>query len=666
MIFEKLENGWTANIVQVPAELPDLSGTEFLFADFETSGLFPYSENNNAHACGLAVLSDDSLDAYYVPFRHRDKEWNLPLEAVREWLQTILQVPNWVNHNWKFDAHFLHKEGITYKNKAYDTLALSMLIDSDRYSHELKVLMREWCGLSTDEETEIKARLRRIFRRKDDWDYSALAGDFLGKYACKDVFGNRELWRYILKHKDPELDYVWDLEVKLTQALFRMERRGLRIDRAQVAQEHLDSIYKKVEAEGKIFEHTQREFVNSSKALRDIICLQLGLPILEWNWKRLPTGEYVKTGPSFDKRALKQYALMPTVRDTPSAKETIESITVAREEATYQQLFLDPCLEHESSAGLIHPSYRQIIRTGRMSTAKPCIHQFNARAKNLIHAKPGRELAAWDASQIEFRFIVHYIEDPLAIAAYREDPKTDFHTWVAEVCGIDRKSAKNINFAIAFNAGKKRVTKMLALNDFIVEQARTEIVQHVDSREVEPADAIRVFEKLCEIKATEIYQRYHERLPGIRVLTKYSAKQCKLRGYIRTAFGRRRHIHPDFAYKAFNSAVQGSAMDFIKTRIVALDEDERLQKEDIYPVISTHDQIVFDGPAGAFDSALTRNHITRILETQPIPFAVPFLWTFEGIALSGLPRKGAVRFPDRVEQEMQEDSGIKTQTLTGP
>ena len=664
MIPYSLQEGWSALVLEPGDELPSMDGVQTLYADFETSGLYPYSAKAQHYACGIAVLRDEEQTAYYVPYRHVSSMWNCNPDAVREWLKSLCSVPEWVNHNWKFDGHFLLKEGVRYPGRAIDTWALAHIIDSDRPNHELKSLMRAWCRLDTDEEDEVKAWLKRRFKKQDDWNFAEVPADLLGRYACTDVLGNREVYRYLQVHLEDEMRAVWDMEIELTQVLFDVEQQGIRVVPAQVAQEHLDSIEKRIEAETTIYRITGREFVDSPQVLSDILRTQLRLPIIEYNYKRGEGGKFIKTGPSFKKAVLEQYLSYPEVSEDPEKKACIEAIQVAREEQTYQALFLDPCLEHLDEENLIHPSYKQIIRTGRMSTSKPCIHQFNVRAKALIHSLYGREFAAWDASQLEFRIIVHYIADPIAIAAYREDPRTDFHDWVAELCAVDRKAAKNINFAMAFNAGKKKVMRMLASNSAVIDEVIAEAKQMVYSGEMHRDSLQDQFSHLCMQKAAEIYHRYHERLPGIKVLTRESANLCKLRGYIRTAFGRRRHIHPDFAYKAFNSAVQGTAMDYIKTRLIACAKDPYLQEKDIRLCINTHDQIVFDGPAGVFDSALTREHITRVLETQPIPFAVPFLWTFEGISSDGLPRKGFARFPEMSSAETQENPVSET-TLTG-
>ena len=67
-------------------------------------------------------------------------------------------------------------------------------------------------------------------------------------------------------------------------------------------------------------------------------------------------------------------------------------------------------------------------------------------------------------SQQEFRFIVHYAairrtcEGQMEAAErYRTDPDTDFHALVAEMTGLERKSAKNVNFAKTVRRGREQV-----------------------------------------------------------------------------------------------------------------------------------------------------------------------------------------------------------------
>ena len=75
----------------------------------------------------------------------------------------------------------------------------------------------------------------------------------------------------------------------------------------------------------------------------------------------------------------------------------------------------------------MHPDYNQTVRTGRMSCRRPNAQQLSKEAKELILPFDNQHFVSFDESQVEFRLIVHYIQDSKAIEAFNENPDTDFH-----------------------------------------------------------------------------------------------------------------------------------------------------------------------------------------------------------------------------------------------
>ena len=113
-------------------------------------------------------------------------------------------------------------------------------------------------------------------------------------------------------------------------------------------------------------------------------------------------------------------------------------------------------------------------RSLRFSYSNPPLQQMPSRDEELAPLIRGvflpEEGEVWakpDVSQQEFRFIVHYaVKHGLrkakeAAERYRTDPDTDFHQLVADWTGLERTSAKNINFAKAFGAGVRKFAAMI-------------------------------------------------------------------------------------------------------------------------------------------------------------------------------------------------------------
>lgn len=639
MIRVKTNLGFT-NIVEKATELPSFVGVHQLYMDGETThfdkngdrkgkdrnGAFrPYQGDR---LCGVAVLRDDEPEATYVPIRHTDKSINIPMEHVRPWLKEAVTLPNeWINHNVKFDAHFCAQDGAEFQCELTDTLTEAKMHDSERFGHGLKDLVPAWCGVPMDEVDAVKAFLEGA----KTTDYARVPYDILGPYAGDDVIGNRHLHQYLLANKPEQIEDVWETERKLTQVLFDMERRGLRIDKGECQRELLLSLKKLILSAEELESLTGKEYIDSPNHLFDLFIVQLGLPILSYTtrWDKETRKKVVSTSPSFDKDALALYSIHPQVLHNEQAKKTVELVQQFRKESTFKSLFLETYLDRADDNGYIHPSYNQLVRTGRMSSSGPNSQQLNKRAKKLIHPDEGEAFKDYDASQIEFRIIVHYINDLSAIQAYREDEKTDFHNWVSELCQIHRDPAKNVNFAMAFGAGKRRVLNMLRNDPSVMAEVGAMVREMIECGKIPERSSNKEYLHLCMEKSKEIYQIYHERLPGIKRCSAKATKSCSRRGFSFNAYGRRRHLGSSGAYKAFNTVVQGTAMDYIKTRMVALSPrwNSWTRENGIELRANVHDAILFSGLIETMRNEDVGREILRVLQVQePVVFKVPFFW----------------------------------------
>jgi DNA polymerase I-like protein with 3'-5' exonuclease and polymerase domains len=178
--------------------------------------------------------------------------------------------------------------------------------------------------------------------------------------------------------------------------------------------------------------------------------------------------------------------------------------------------------------GRIHPTVNQYrtegggTRSHRVSYSDPPLQQMPSRddetaplIRSCFLPEPGELWCACDYSQQEFRLIVHYAElmkkdrADEAGAAYRNNPATDFHDMVAEMTGLPRRRAKDVNFAVAFSAGVGRFADMTGL-----------------TRE----------------QAQEIMGQYDEKMPFVKQLGQACSALALRRGYIRLIDGARCHF----------------------------------------------------------------------------------------------------------------------------
>lgn len=610
-------------MIEDSSELPEFSGLKTLYQDVETTGLNPWL---GARVIGISCTADDNPASFYVPIRHLDK--NVDLEAVVRWQKDLMQrTPIWVNHNIKFDASMLLRDGIEPHPEMQDTLVLAKMYDTDRGRYGLKTLCRELLGMEMAEADEVKQYLARF--KKTERSFQRLPPDVLGQYAGMDTIGNRALHRFLLAELAPEMQELWRTEVALTRILWEAEEAGFPVDRKELIKESVVTLQRIVLLEAKITELSGREFSNTATWMYDYLINYLGLPVLAYNDKT--------KRPTFDKKALVAYMEHPDVYTKPEILEVVKAIRAYRTEAQYFALFLSSFTELSDESGRIHPTYNQIVRTGRMSSREPNIQQQNKRSKALFHPQPGRCFISCDYSQIEFRLIAHYAQDEDIIRAYNEDPDTCFHTLstsliynvpLAKVTKAQRKKGKTMNFAIGYGAGKKKVIATLAADKDILEEAHRAAEEALskrrdikpEDREVFRAQYVRDF---AVERAEEVYQNYHDRMPGIRAKSNLAKKSCEKRGYVFNAYGRRRHLPPKMSRKAFNSVVQGCAMDIIKERMVAAHSDSVLRARGVRIAANVHDEILFDAPEDCMMDTELHDRILSILECPRITFRVP-------------------------------------------
>lgn len=621
-------------IIETESELPDFRGATDLYLDIETSnetehlgkdfkqysGLYPYKGDRIG---SFAVTADDCPEVYYVPMRHSLGN-NINVDVCIRWLKDHLgSVKRWCNHNVKFDAVFCHCEGIHIGCELIDTLTLAKVHDSDRLGHGLKDLCRDWLRIPMEEEIEIKITLKSM----RTMNYMRVPIDMMGKYACMDVFGNRELYKFLVRKRDPSLVDIWELENKLALVLFDMETTGVRVDKTQIGEAKYYAMCSTLNTIERLSDFLGQEFTDSNKCLTEIILKRLELPILSTIKEKKAGGGKRDTGrPTFDKDALKLYAIHPKVVNSEEATRIINDLIEFRIEDQFIGLYCKPFEQLRDKNNLIHPRFNPLVRTGRMSCSMPNIQQQNKRSKVLVLPHEGYGFISDDYSQIEFRLIVHYIQDKDAIKAYNDDPNTDFHKWVMELIGTtDRAGAKTVSFGAAYGQGKAGVTSQLAGNADVIKDVNEILNKQVKEGEINESDKSKQFEVMCRIRASDLYDTYHAKLPGIKLTAHRAAGLCRRRGWVKTAYGRRRNLPKNLSYRAFNSVIQGTAGDIMKEAMIRLSPRYNYVSKGIglKLVINVHDEIVSMVPEDRLLDKEVHKHIIGVLENPSVSFNVP-------------------------------------------
>ena len=186
--------------------------------------------------------------------------------------------------------------------------------------------------------------------------------------------------------------------------------------------------------------------------------------VLDLTYLRTPTGL-----PSFTKAFLENHP-----------HPVAQLIREAREVNKTHSTFIDSILKHEHN-GRIHAEIRQLkgqtggTVTGRLSMSNPNLQQIPARNKeigplvrSLFLPEEEDKWCSADFSQQEPRILTHYASrshyegaDTVAEAYCNGD--ADFHQEVANLVGINRKTAKTIGLGIMYGMGKGKLADQLGV-----------------------------------------------------------------------------------------------------------------------------------------------------------------------------------------------------------
>lgn len=565
-----------------PASFPDLSDAKEIAIDLETCDrnlerFGPGWPRNDGYIVGYAIAVDGWRG--YYPVAH-EGGGNLDRGIVERFIRRVLDLPcPKIMHNAAYDLGWLLATGFNVRGRIIDTMVAAACIDENRFSYALNALGFDYLKeVKSEQGLKEAAQDFGVHAKKELWRLPAM---FVGDYAEQDAALTLKLWQHLkTKLRTEEVESIFDLETELLPVLVGITKRGIRFDRDRAA---------------KLVGEMQDKEAQLVKAIRKAC----GSPVDIWAAASIATGfdklgiQYPRTTnglPSFTKSFLDTH-------EHPICKQIVE----ARELNKTHGTFLQPYLDFSAHDGRIHPHINQIRSddggtvTGRLSMANPNLQQVPARhevigpmVRGLFLPEEGQMWAANDFSSQEPRLLVHYaslLNLPGAddmVAAYRQDPRTDFHQMVADMAGIKRKAAKTIGLGLMYGMGKQKLANSLDL----------------------PLD-----------EADELMKKFHQNVPFLRGTVDAVMRRIEHRGSggaIRTLLGRKcrfplweptewginkalpfeeasikygPRIKRAMTYKGLNRLIQGSAADQTKRGLV------ELHKQGFTLLLQVHDEI---------------------------------------------------------------------------
>jgi DNA polymerase-1 len=442
---------------QLDTWLAKVMAADLVAVDTETTSL----DEMRAEIVGIS-LSTHIGTAAYIPLAHRypDAPTQLPLDEVLTKLKPWLENPahKKLGQHIKYDRHVFANHGIEVQGYAHDTMLQSYVLEVHK-PHGLSSLALRHVGRTglSFEDLCGKGANQICFDQVDI--------DKASEYACEDADQTLDvhlaLWPQI--ERDDKLDFIYQLEIDSSEALYRIERNGVLIDAPMLATQSHELGQRIIELENEAYAIAGQPFnLSSPKQLGEIFFDKLAMPVV----KKTATGAR-----STDEEVLEKLA-----EDFPLPAKILEHRGIAKLKGTYTDKLAQLALPR---TGRVHTHYAQAVAvTGRLSSNDPNLQNIpvktaeGRRVREAFVAAPGHVIASADYSQIELRIMAHISGDASLLLAFHDG--MDVHrATAAEVFGVQthevsseqRRYAKVINFGLIYGMSAYGLARNLGIDN---------------------------------------------------------------------------------------------------------------------------------------------------------------------------------------------------------
>jgi DNA polymerase-1 len=362
-----------------------------------------------------------------------------------------------------------------------------------------------------------------------------------------------------------------EIELPLCPVLYRMEKRGIAVDKNQLQQFGQMLSQRIADCEALIFGVSGERFnINSPKQLGELLFDKLGLPPV----KKTKTG--YSTNADVLEKLKDKHPIIPAIMDF-------------RMLTKLKSTYADGLMTALDTDGRIRTTFQNLVTaTGRLSSTEPNLqnipvrNDLGAEIRKMFIPRPGHVLVDADYSQIELRVLAHIAEDQNMQEAFISG--LDVHTVTAaqvfgvapeQVTSLQRRHAKAVNFGIVYG-----ISEFSLADDIGV--SRWEAKDYIDS--------------------------YLAHYSGVRAYMKTVVDEARERGYTETLYGRRRYI-PELKASNFNirsgaermtlnTPIQGTAADLIKLAMIRVENALNEHFPEAKLLLQVHDELIVECPEG--------------------------------------------------------------------
>ncbi len=461
-----------------------------------------------------------------------------PMEV--QMLQPDFSGCNLILDDAKQSLHRLHELGIQPGNVLFDTALAAYDLNPSQSDYPLSKLATTFLGVSVEDSADCAQAL---------WNLKPILAAQLEQDGMKELYES--------------------IELPLVTVLYRMEQRGIAIDRQQLTAfgEMLGN--RIADCEDLIFGYSGQPFnINSPKQLGELLFETLGLP----------AGKKTKTGYSTNAEVLEK------LRDVhPIIPAILDYRMLTKLKSTYA----DGLVKQIRSDGRIHTTFQNLVTaTGRLSSTDPNLQNIPVRTplgaeiRKMFIPKPGCVLVDADYSQIELRVLAHIADDKAMQRSFCAGE--DIHTaTAAQVFGVpveavtplQRRHAKAVNFGIVYGISEFSLAEDIGVSRY---EARAYIDQYLSN------------------------------YSGVRAYMKNIVAQAKETGYTETMYHRRRYIpelkSANFNVRqgaeriALNTPIQGTAADLIKLAMIRVEQALNREYPQAQLLMQVHDELIVECP----------------------------------------------------------------------